>query len=127
MNFLRVLFIITGIIGILLFLTADNAHGGHLNMMLTGIGLIISSLLMIIALYNIDLHLEKNKDKYKKYNKYRQRLVFSVLLIIAGGSDVIWALIDITSDHPQKADGYIGFSGGVAIMLGVIMFLSIQD
>ena len=107
-------------------LSAVNSHHrGHeddFQMVLIGIGIIISSFVIILILTRVELHFEKHNEKY---SRFRKRFVWSVLLIIAGAFCLICVLIDTMENTSKNADGIIASTGFVYLLIGVLMFRSI--
>jgi hypothetical protein len=125
MKFFRWVFIITGIIGFLIIGGVGNQHRVHeddVKLIFIGICLIVSSILIHVLLNRIEPHFNEHEASYKRHSL---RFACSVLLIIAGTSDLIYALIGIIDSSSKSIDGFIAISGGGALVIGVFMFRSI--
>jgi hypothetical protein len=120
----RWLFVTTGVIGFLLIAIVSSHHRGHeddFKTCLIGIGIIISSIAMLVVLYNIELYLEKHKEKL---NKNKKRFVISILLIVAGVICLIDPLVDLIQNTSKNADGIMATIGIGYLIVGFLLYPS---
>jgi len=76
---------------------------------------------MLVVLYNIELYLEKHKEKL---NKNKKRFVISILLIVAGVICLIDPLVDLIQNTSKNADGIMATIGIGYLIVGFLLYPS---
>ena len=109
------LFVTTGIIGFLLITVVSRDN----KTLLVGIEIVISSIVILIILHNIELYFEKHKERL---NKNKRRLVISILLIVAGAFCLVNPFVDLTQNTLKNIDGILATIGFGYLIVGFFLF-----